>query len=196
MFRGFTGRLNIGAMHARVKRQAPSPATTGSGLSNPGPTVYRARNGNPSSYLKKERVSLAPLGLENTSKKNTTTADANQQALRLARERTELALVRTRLAKERTFNAWLRTGLALMGAGVAIAKLMSHFQPQWILRLLAILFVIIGGLIIGLGLRTYFRVIQRIEKVRVGGHPFWYILTLAILLILAAIIGLVLVLLE
>jgi len=126
----------------------------------------------------------------------TSTAEANAQALRLARERTELAVVRTRLAKERTFNAWLRTGLALMGAGVAIAKLMSDFQPQWILRLLAVLFVVIGGLIIGLGLRTYFRVIQRVEKVRVGGHPFWYILTLAVLLILAAVIGLVLVLLE
>ena len=122
--------------------------------------------------------------------------DATAQALRLSRERTELAVIRTRLAKERTFNAWLRTGLALMGAGVAIAKLMSGFQPQWILRTLAVLFVIIGGLIIGLGLRTYFRVIQRVEKIRVGGHPFWYILTLALLLVLAAIVGLVLVLLE
>jgi len=118
------------------------------------------------------------------------------QALRLSIERTELAVIRTRLAKERTFNAWLRTGLALMGAGVAIAKLMSGFQPQWVLRSLAVLFVVIGGLIIGLGLRTYFRVIQRVEKVRVGGHPFWYILTLALLLVLAAIIGLILVLLE
>jgi len=168
---------------------------TASGLSNPGPTVYRAHNGNPPSYPKLRKALLTLLGLEKTSKGNTS-AEANEQALRLARERTELALVRTRLAKERTFNAWLRTGLALMGAGVAIAKLMSDFQPQWILRLLAVLFVVIGGLIIGLGLRTYFRVIQRIEKVRVGGHPFWYILTLAILLILAAIIGLVLVLLE
>lgn len=118
-----------------------------------------------------------------------------EQTLKLARERTEWALVRTRLAKERTFNAWLRTGLAIMGAGIVTAKLMTDFQPQWLLRTLSVLFVVLGALIIGLGLRTYFRVIQQVEKVRVGSHPFWFILSLAVLLMLAAVAGLVFVLL-
>ena len=75
----------------------------------------------------------------------------------LAEQRTEWALERTRLANERTLIAWLRTGLALLGFGAIVPRLLGNVEAQWLVNLLAVLFVVIGSAIVALGVHAYRR---------------------------------------
>jgi putative membrane protein len=73
----------------------------------------------------------------------------------LAVQRTEWALERTRLANDRTLIAWLRTGLALLGFGAIVPRLLDNVGAQWLVNLLAVLFVIIGTVIVAMGVHAY-----------------------------------------
>jgi putative membrane protein len=114
----------------------------------------------------------------------------------LAGEQTNWAHERTRLAKERTFAAWLRTALATIGVGLAIAKLLPSVEPQWLIRVLGILFVVSGGVMIILGFRAYHDVLKKLEKEGFKGISTWFINGLTLVLLLGTIIGLVFIFLE
>lgn len=63
----------------------------------------------------------------------------------LAADRTDLAEDRTVQATERTFAGWLRTAFAAIGIGLAFRAVFGDFQPPWLAKAIATLFVILGA---------------------------------------------------
>jgi putative membrane protein len=70
--------------------------------------------------------------------------DSKQQ---LAKERTEFAEDRTFEATERTFAGWMRTAFAAIGVGVGFHALFPQLEPQWVGKLIATLFLVLGAVI-------------------------------------------------
>ena len=62
----------------------------------------------------------------------------------LAEDRTDWAEDRTILAMERTFAGWMRTGMACIGVALGLKAVFGGFEPTWVPRLVANLFVLIG----------------------------------------------------
>lgn len=77
-------------------------------------------------------------------------ADTNDKE-ELAEERTEAAERRTDFAEdrtvqatERTFAGWLRTAFAAIGVGIGFQVLFGEFDPPWLARAIATLFILLG----------------------------------------------------
>lgn len=60
---------------------------------------------------------------------------------KLAENRTEWAEDRTILALERTFAGWMRTSFAAIGIGLAFRALFGEFDPPWLARAIATMFI-------------------------------------------------------
>ena len=60
----------------------------------------------------------------------------------LAEDRTDWSEDRTILASERTFAGWIRTGLASVAVALGLHALFGQFQPTWVPKLLASLFIL------------------------------------------------------
>lgn len=58
--------------------------------------------------------------------------------------RTDLAEDRTIQAAERTFAGWLRTAFAAIGVGIAFHVVFGAFEPPWLARAIASLFIVLG----------------------------------------------------
>jgi putative membrane protein len=112
------------------------------------------------------------------------------------KEQTNWAHERTRLAKERTFASWLRTGLSATAVGLALMKLLPPVEPQWLLHVIGILFVGAGCIIFVMGYRTYHIVIKKLEKEGFRGIPSAVMGVLTFTLLLGAILGLVLIIMD
>lgn len=65
----------------------------------------------------------------------------------LARERTRFAEDRNIMAMERTFAGWIRTAFAAIGIGVAFRALFGEFDPPWLARAIATVFIVAGALL-------------------------------------------------
>lgn len=63
----------------------------------------------------------------------------------LARERTDLAEDRNIMAMERTFAGWMRTAFAAIGIGLAFRAVFGAFDPPWLARAIATLFIAAGA---------------------------------------------------
>ena len=63
----------------------------------------------------------------------------------LAFERTHFAEDRTIMAMERTFAGWLRTAFAAIGIGLAFHVVFGKFEPPWLARAIATLFILSGA---------------------------------------------------
>ena len=96
----------------------------------------------------------------------------------------ELAIQRTRLAEERTYNAWLRTGMTTMGFGLALAKFFTDVEPLWLLQLLAVSFVLGGGITVLLAFYTHYQRCKEYGEINAIHTPIWVSGGLGILLIL------------
>lgn len=77
--------------------------------------------------------------------------DAAQERTDAATERTEAAERRTAFAEdrtvqaaERTFAGWLRTAFAAIGVGIAFHVVFGDFDPPWLARAIATLFIVLG----------------------------------------------------
>ncbi len=81
----------------------------------------------------------------------------------LAQERTDWAYERTQMASTRTFFALLRTGLAIAGGGSAITAILAEGWPDWVVGLLAGVFIVIGFFIMLGGLQRYQRLARRLS---------------------------------
>lgn len=57
----------------------------------------------------------------------------------------DLARDRTALANERTYAAWVRTGLALLATALGIAKFMDASVPDWAVRSLAGILIMLAA---------------------------------------------------
>jgi putative membrane protein len=78
---------------------------------------------------------------EKTYAKNIQQIEDSQE---LSEERSKLALIRTLLANERSFSAWIRTGISAELGGLGVAKLLTDVSPDWIPRIIGVLFVVLG----------------------------------------------------
>ncbi|MEX2553362.1 MAG: DUF202 domain-containing protein [Actinomycetota bacterium] len=72
-------------------------------------------------------------------------------------------IARTSLANERTFLSWIRTSLALMGAGVAIVKLLPHSDSLQA-RFLGVILVLLGAGTVVIGYLRWVKNEQRIME--------------------------------
>ncbi|RVT85877.1 DUF202 domain-containing protein [Rhodobacteraceae bacterium CCMM004] len=87
---------------------------------------------------------------------------ADKQAL--AEERTDWAEDRTILANERTFAGWMRTGLACVAVALGLKAVFGDFQPDWLPRLVANLFCVIGIAIFWMARRNACRTTRRMDE--------------------------------
>ena len=65
----------------------------------------------------------------------------------LAKERTQYAEDRNIMAMERTFAGWIRTAFAAIGIGLAFRVLFGAFEPPWLAKAIATLFIAAGALL-------------------------------------------------
>jgi putative membrane protein len=116
--------------------------------------------------------------------------------LQLAEERTETAHRRTVLADERTYSAWVRTGLACLATGFAIAKLMADSGPTWMIRLLGILFISVGGVMFVMAFWAYRRALTEMKQIAHVGLPIWIVSMITLALLVCSLMGLVFIFIE
>lgn len=74
-------------------------------------------------------------------------SDSGKSSDELAEDRTDLAEDRTVQATERTFAGWMRTAFAAIGIGLAFRAVFGDFEPPWLAKAIATLFVVMGAVI-------------------------------------------------
>jgi len=111
---------------------------------------------------------------------------------RLAEKRTDSAMHRTLLAEQRTYSAWVRTGLASAATGFAIAKLMTEAEPGWLVRGLAVVFILVGATMFLLAFWAYRHALTKLDSIPTGGVPLWVLGILSLALFAASGAGLLL----
>ncbi len=74
-------------------------------------------------------------------------SNSDKSSNELAEDRTDLAEDRTIQATERTFAGWLRTAFAAIGIGLAFRAVFGDFDPSWLAKAIATMFVIMGAII-------------------------------------------------
>ncbi len=70
-----------------------------------------------------------------------------QECTEWAESRTDWAEDRTSLANERTFAGWMRTGMAALAVGVGLKAVFGAFDPTWMAKSVATIFVATAVLI-------------------------------------------------
>jgi putative membrane protein len=106
-----------------------------------------------------------------------------------AEERNNAALVRTLLAKERTYSAWVRTGLACVAAGLGIVRLLQELEPRWMVYALGALLVGTGGVLFMISFWRYRQPLDHAMQPQQAEAPVWLIGLLTAALLLAAGLG-------
>lgn len=91
-------------------------------------------------------------------------AEDKQGKTELAAERTEFAEDRTVMATERTFAGWMRTAFAAIGIGLAFRAVFGEFEPPWLARAIATLFIIAGAALAVAAQRRACRTMARLES--------------------------------
>ncbi len=71
--------------------------------------------------------------------------DSADTSTELAELRTDLAEDRNIMALERTFAGWMRTAFAAIGIGLGFKALFGAFDPPWLARAIATMFILAGG---------------------------------------------------
>lgn len=59
--------------------------------------------------------------------------------------RTDLAEDRNIMAMERTYAGWVRTSFAAIGIGLAFKAVFGAFDPPWLAKAIATVFILAGG---------------------------------------------------
>ena len=72
-------------------------------------------------------------------------SDANDPSTEWAELRTDLAEDRNIMAMERTFAGWMRTAFAAIGIGLAFKAMFGAFDPPWLAKAIATVFILAGG---------------------------------------------------
>ena len=121
----------------------------------------------------------------------------SEERTELAEERTEWADKRTFLAQERTFAGWIRTGLTSMAVGFGIIELMRDVEPQWLIMTIGLIFLVVGGLINIIAFISYRKVSLDMDGSTQPEMALskWWIFVITTGLTVAAVIGIIAVLL-
>lgn len=80
-----------------------------------------------------------------------------------AEDRTDFAEDRTVMATERTFAGWLRTAFAAIGIGLGFRALFGEFDPPWLARAIATVFIVMGGVLAIVAERRACRTLARLN---------------------------------
>ena len=71
--------------------------------------------------------------------------DDRDESTQWAEFRTDLAEDRNIMAMERTFAGWMRTAFAAIGIGLGFRGLFGEWDPVWLPKLIATVFILGGG---------------------------------------------------
>lgn len=71
--------------------------------------------------------------------------DDEDKSTHWAEFRTDLAEDRTIMAMERTYAGWIRTAFAAIGIGLGFRAVFGDFEPPWLARAIATVFILAGG---------------------------------------------------
>lgn len=93
---------------------------------------------------------------------------------------------RTLMAEERTYSAWVRTGLTSLATGLAIDKLIPDAQPPWLVPLLGLVLVVVGGFTFTFAFIGYRNGCRHWQHAMPRAIPLWVIGLVSLLLILSA----------
>ena len=89
----------------------------------------------------------------------------------LAVERTHFAEDRTIMAMERTFAGWMRTAFAAIGIGLAFHVVFGAFEPPWLARAIATVFILAGAWLAVAAERRACRTFERLQPHRLVELP-------------------------
>lgn len=89
----------------------------------------------------------------------------------LAARRTGFAEDRTIMAMERTFAGWMRTAFAAIGIGLAFHVMFDEFEPPWLARAIATLFILAGAWLAVSAERRACDSLAKLEPHRIVGPP-------------------------
>lgn len=118
----------------------------------------------------------------------------DQSKHELAEDRTDWAGERTVLAKERTFSAWVRTAVTLAAAALGISRLLRSLEPDWLVKSVGIIFLLLALMCLLMGFLSYRKTGQALQRANLDGLPVWVIGLFSLVMALAACVSLVLVL--
>lgn len=85
---------------------------------------------------------------------------------RWAEFRTDLAEDRNIMAMERTFAGWIRTAFAAIGIGLGFKAVFGAFDPPWLARAIATMFILAGAALAMGAQRRACETMQRLDAHR------------------------------
>ncbi|MBT8427522.1 MAG: DUF202 domain-containing protein [Erythrobacter sp.] len=77
--------------------------------------------------------------------------------------RTDLAEDRNIMAMERTFAGWMRTAFAAIGIGLGFRAVFGEFEPPWLAKAIATMFIVGGGWLAITAQRRAERTLSRLD---------------------------------
>lgn len=110
-------------------------------------------------------------------------SDADDQAKR----RTKWAEDRTVLANERTFASWMGTGLGAIGVAIGLKAVFGAFEPTWVAKAVASLFLLASILIFWSARRQAHKTLKRLSENDAEAQPVRNFTILAIVLTISAL---------
>lgn len=98
------------------------------------------------------------------SQDNLPTADEKDgKSTKWAEFRTDLAEDRNIMAMERTFAGWIRTAFAAIGIGLGFRAVFGDFEPPWLAKGIATMFILAGGLLAITAQKRACKTLERLE---------------------------------
>ena len=73
------------------------------------------------------------------------------------------ALERTHMAAERTYFSVLRTGLDIAAAGTVVVAILGERWPEWLILVMAGVFIAVGYTMIIVTLNNYQKIVNRLQ---------------------------------
>lgn len=81
-----------------------------------------------------------------------------------SKTRTKWAEDRTILANERTYSSWMGSGLACVGVALGLEAVFGDFDPTWVAKLVASLFLGIAIMIYWMARRQACKTLERLDE--------------------------------
>ncbi|MGB7373328.1 YidH family protein [Pontixanthobacter sp.] len=91
-------------------------------------------------------------------------AKSKQNTTDLAEQRTDWAEDRTVQATERTYAGWQRTAFAAIGIGLGFRALFGEFDPPWLAKGIATIFIILGAAVSWTAQRNACKTLNRLDS--------------------------------
>ena len=99
-----------------------------------------------------------------------TDKDADQST-KWAEFRTDLAEDRNIMAMERTFAGWMRTAFAAIGIGLGFRALFGSWDPSWLPKIIATIFILGGGWLAVTAERRACKTLERLDPHKFEAIP-------------------------